>query len=118
MATQSPSRWKAEAFSKASISIHLSKAAWCAVFSDLLDGKEQADGGGSQQRAADAASAVAFEILAAVGGGGAAAAITFKERAQTYSKAAYFDRGEVLVRVGVPNVDEVAFSYDTASISK
>jgi len=80
--------------------------------SDLLDGKEQADRGGSQQRAADAASAVAFEILAAVGGGGTATAITFKERAQTYSKAAYFDRGEVLARVGVPNVDEVAFSYE------
>jgi nucleoside phosphorylase len=83
--------------------------------SDLLDGKVQADRGGSQQRAADAASAVAFEILAAVGSGGAAAAITFNERAQTYSKAAYFDKGEVLARVGVPNVDQVTFSHEKGS---
>jgi hypothetical protein len=81
----------------------------------LLDGKVQADRGGSQHRAADAASAVAFEILAAVGSGGAAAAITFNERAQTYSKAAYFDKGEVLARVGVPNVDQVTFSYEKGS---
>jgi nucleoside phosphorylase len=81
--------------------------------SDLLDGKEPADKGGSQQRAADAASAVAFEILAAVGeGGGRAAAINFKGRAPTYSKAAYFEKSEVLARVGVPKVDEVTFSYE------
>jgi hypothetical protein len=80
--------------------------------SDLLDGKEQADTGGSQQRAADGASAVAFEILATLNGSGAAAAITFNETKPTYSKAAYFAKGEVLARVGVPNVDEVSFSYE------
>jgi hypothetical protein len=80
--------------------------------SDLLDGKEPADRGGSQQRAADGASAVAFEILATLDGSGAAAAITFNEIKPTYSKAAYFAKGEVLARVGVPNVDEVSFSYE------
>jgi hypothetical protein len=35
----------------------------------------------------------------------------FLETPSTFSKAAYFDRGEVLARIGVPNVDEVLFSY-------
>jgi nucleoside phosphorylase len=80
--------------------------------SDLLDGKQRADKGGSQQRAADGASAVAFEILASLDGRGAGTAITFSELAPTYSKAVYFAKGEVLARVGVPNVDEVTFSYE------
>jgi hypothetical protein len=30
----------------------------------------------------------------------------------TYNKSAYFEKGEVLARVGVPDVDEVTFSYE------
>ncbi len=81
--------------------------------SDLLDDKTKADKGGSQLHAADAASAAAFEILAGLDGGAAAraAAISFKEKPSTFSKAAYFDKGEVLAKIGVPGVDEVLFSY-------
>jgi hypothetical protein len=81
--------------------------------SDLLDGKAQADKAGSQQRAADAASAAAFEILTGLDSKAAAVApaITFKEKPSTLSKAALFKRGEVLAQVGVPNVDQVSFSY-------
>jgi hypothetical protein len=83
--------------------------------SDLLDGKAAADRAGSQQRAADAASAAAFEILAGLDGGSARAAtapvISFRERPSTFSKAAYFEKHDVLAKVGVPGVDEVLFSY-------
>lgn len=82
--------------------------------SDLLDGKAQADKSGSQQRAADAASAAAFEILAGLDGGraqAAAPAISFLEKPSTFSKGAYFGKGEVLARVGVPDVDQVIFSF-------
>ena len=80
--------------------------------SDLLDGKTDADRAGSQQRAADAASAVAFEILAALDGGGTSRpAIEFRKKPSTFSKAAFFDRGEVLATIGVPNVDEISYAY-------
>jgi nucleoside phosphorylase len=80
--------------------------------SDLLDGKTEADKAGSQQRAADAASAAAFEILAALDGGGVSQpAIEFREKPSTFSKAAYFESGEVLARIGVPNVDEISYAY-------
>jgi hypothetical protein len=35
----------------------------------------------------------------------------FLEAASTFNKAAYFTHGEVLAKIGVPNVDEVLFSY-------
>ena len=35
----------------------------------------------------------------------------FPERRSTFNKAAYFIKGEVLAKIGVPNVDEVLFSY-------
>ena len=35
----------------------------------------------------------------------------FLETASTFNKAAYFAQGEVLAKVGVPDVDEVLFSY-------
>jgi hypothetical protein len=81
--------------------------------SDLLDRKAQADKAGSQQRAADATSATAFEILTGLDSRAAAVApaITFKERPSTFSKAAFFKKGEVLAQVSVPNVDQVSFSY-------
>ena len=80
--------------------------------SDLLDDKTKADKAGSQLCAADAASAAAFGILAGLDGGGVTAlAITFREKPSTFSKAAYFDKGEVLAKIGVPGVDEVLFSY-------
>jgi nucleoside phosphorylase len=84
--------------------------------SDRLSGKATADKAGSQRRAADAASAVAFEILSAVGGGTittapAKPAARFIEMASTFSPSAYFQRGEVLAQVGVPNVDQVSFSF-------
>jgi hypothetical protein len=85
--------------------------------SDLLDGKAQADKSGSQQRAADAASAATFEILSGLDGGppGGAARqeTTFTARPSTFTKAAYFPKGEVLAQVGVPDVDQVSFSYFT-----
>lgn len=36
---------------------------------------------------------------------------TFLETPSTFSKAAYFGQGEILAKIGVPNVDEVLFSY-------
>lgn len=81
--------------------------------SDLLDGKEHADRSGSQRRAADAASAVALEILAGIGGaGGTGPKIVFTEQPTSYSKGAYFAEGEVLARVGRPDVDEIHFLYE------
>lgn len=108
--------------------------------SDLLSGKAEADKGGSQPRAADAASAAAFEILhslpkptrnrvrkpataprtakpvkkkraRAVPVSAVAPTPTFLETPTTFSKAAYFEQGEVLAKVGVPRVDEIEFSY-------
>jgi nucleoside phosphorylase len=80
--------------------------------SDLLDGKAKADKAGSQQRAADAASAAAFEILAALDSGVAPRpAMEFREKPATFSRAAYFERGEVLARIGVQHVDEMSYAY-------
>ena len=83
--------------------------------SDLLSGKANADKAGSQQRAADAASAVAFEILSGLGGKTATAraksAARFVEKTPTFSLSAYFQKGEVLAQVGVPNVDQISFSF-------
>jgi nucleoside phosphorylase len=107
--------------------------------SDLLSCKERADQSGSQPLAADAASAAAFEILhgmapatrskqrakptprqpkrkrapsATVGVPQAVYAPEppgFAETRTTFSKAVYFDREEVLARIGVPDEDEVLF---------
>ena len=87
--------------------------------SDLLSGKASADSAGSQQRAADAASAVAFEILSGFGGGTitvvpAKPAARFIENRSTFSPSAYFPKGEVLAQIGVPNVDQVSFSFTGA----
>jgi nucleoside phosphorylase len=80
--------------------------------SDLLSGKAGADESGSQPRAADAASAVAFEILVGLGGSPPTkAASKFVETAATFSASAYFKKGETLAQVGVPNVDQVTFSF-------
>jgi 5'-methylthioadenosine/S-adenosylhomocysteine nucleosidase len=83
--------------------------------SDLLSGKANADKAGSQQRSADTASAVAFEILSGLGSGATTApaksAAKFIETPSTFSPCAYFQKGEVLAKVGVPNVDEVSFSF-------
>ncbi|MBR0882901.1 hypothetical protein JQ608_38425 [Bradyrhizobium liaoningense] len=99
--------------------------------SDLLSGKKNADKSGSQVRAADAASAVAFEILVGLNGGGAKspaapvapvstpvapdrAASAFRETPATFAKSAYFQRGETLAQVGVPDVDQIEFSFGRA----
>jgi nucleoside phosphorylase len=109
--------------------------------SDLLSGKEQANQSGSQPLAADAASAAAFEILHGIAPATrskekakpkprkkatkqpkrkevssppavhAPEPVAFAETPTTFSKAVYFDREEVLATIGVPNVDEVLFSY-------
>jgi nucleoside phosphorylase len=108
--------------------------------SDLLSGKSEADKGGSQPRAADAASAAAFEILhaipkpernrvrkpaksprtskpakrksaVAIPASPVAQKPAFLEMPTTFSKAAYFEQGEVLAKIGVSNVDEIQFSY-------
>jgi hypothetical protein len=84
--------------------------------SDLLSGKSQSDKAGSQELAADVASAVAFEILAGLGSGTGMSKATpkFLETATTFAPSAYFGKGEVLARIGVPNVDEVLFSFSDA----
>lgn len=106
--------------------------------SDLLSNKAASDRQGWQKKAADAASAVAFEMLHKLGQRPAqkspkpeeaekesaqpAAPAVVTEPAQpgrrpilktprTLNDAAYFDEGEVLAKVGVPNVDEVLFSF-------
>lgn len=82
--------------------------------SDLLSGKASADKAGSQQRAADAASAAAFEILSGLGGGSGSvqkAKPTFVETASTFSKGAYFEQGEILAEIGVPDEDQVSFAF-------
>jgi hypothetical protein len=40
------------------------------------------------------------------------AATQFEETPWTFSKATYFQKGETLAQVGVPNEDEVSFSYE------
>lgn len=104
--------------------------------SDLLDNKAKTDGQGLQAKAADAASAVAFEMLSklnarpplppepALRAGLAATAKValpaapaappkpaFLETRFTLNAASFFDRDEVLARVGVPNVDEIQFRF-------
>lgn len=80
--------------------------------SDLLSGKAGADESGSQPRAADAASAVAFEILNVLDGSPPTkVAPKFVETAATFSASVYFKKGETLAQVGVPNVDQVTFSF-------
>jgi len=98
--------------------------------SDLLSKKTVADQAGWQERAADAASAVAFEILARLNResqapartGGAPVSDTRKRtrnpprpeqprrgrigRSIRRSTRSLLQPGEVLARVGVPNVDE------------
>jgi nucleoside phosphorylase len=91
--------------------------------SDQLSGKSVSDKAGWQRKAADAASAVAFEMLATLTpkppatvaapaaparyGDGAA----FVEMPATLNEASFFREGEVLARVGVPEVDEVQFAF-------
>src|SRR5262249_50209743 len=81
--------------------------------SDLLSGKNKADKSGLQEIAADAASAAAFEILAGlyIGASGKHPRAPFQEMPSTITKAAFFQSGEVLARVGVPDVDEVLFAF-------
>jgi nucleoside phosphorylase len=43
--------------------------------------------------------------------GAALAPAAFMETPSTFSKAVYFSKGEVLAKIGVPNVDEILFSY-------
>jgi hypothetical protein len=95
--------------------VHISHPAQGGVvrgISDLLSGKAGADKSGSQPRAADAASAVAFAILSELGGSPPTkAAPKFVETAATFSASAYFNKGETLAQVGVPNVDLITFSF-------
>ncbi len=98
--------------------------------SDRLSGKTVADKAGWQRKAADAASAVAFEMLATlplnpVSGGTPAlatppakpnppsAAPAFLEMSSTLNEGSFFTKGEILARVGVKEVDEVLFSFQT-----
>lgn len=93
---------------------HPTKGCVVRGISDMLSGKAKADKGGSQKTAADAASAVAFEMLAGLRQGTDAAGPTksvFVEVATTFSKGAFFKKGEVLAQVGVQNVDQVSFSF-------
>jgi len=109
--------------------------------SDRLSGKAVSDKDGWQPLAADAASAVAFELLSnlnsaseaapaqprsalnppptakppAYGGAEADAPkpdAPFLEAKPTLNAASFFDKDEVLARVGVPNVDEVQFHFE------
>jgi nucleoside phosphorylase len=99
--------------------------------SDRLSGKAFADKAGWQRKAADAASAVAFEMLATLPstfppGGDAAAGMVapvaqpapvsaspFAEMRSTLNEASFFKKDEILARVGVKDVDEVLFSFQT-----
>lgn len=47
----------------------------------------------------------------AIPGSAVAPTPVFLETPTTFSKAAYFEQGEVLAKIGVPRVDEVEFSY-------
>lgn len=93
---------------------HPTKGCVVRGISDLLSGKSKADKAGSQKIAADAASAVAFEILASlegVAGSSQQSTPPFIEVSPTFSKGAFFKEGEVLAQVGVPNLDQVSFSF-------
>lgn len=106
--------------------------------SDLLSNKSATDKQGWQKKAADAASAVAFEMLHKLGQGTGQKALkpveiekreiaktistpemtlirlerrSILKVAHTMNEATFFDEGEVLARVGVPNVDQVLFSF-------
>lgn len=98
--------------------------------SDMLDDKKDDS---YQPRAADAASAVAFEMLSKLNSRPALAPEpepharnvllprasvalderSFIEMTATMNEASFFDRDEVLARVGVPNVDEIQFHFQT-----
>jgi nucleoside phosphorylase len=105
--------------------------------SDLLSKKTVADQAGWQEKAADAASAVAFEILASLNRQSPVPSRTgapFSEIAKadakstetsskmaarahrpldpTVNEGAFYRPGEVLARVGVPDVDEVEFLFE------
>jgi hypothetical protein len=43
-------------------------------------------------------------------------AVQFQETPSTYNKAAYFQKGETLAQVGVPDEDEISFSYATDAL--
>lgn len=93
---------------------HPTKGCVIRGISDLLSRKAEADKAGSQEIAADAASAATFEMLAGLCGASGAAEKTgpsFVEVGSTFSRGAYFPQGEVLAQVGVPNVDQVSFSF-------
>jgi nucleoside phosphorylase len=93
---------------------HPTKGCVIRGISDLLSGKGGADKAGSQKIAADVASAAAFEMLAGLDRGpdtSRKAKPTFVEVNSTFSKGAYFQYGEVLAEIGVPNVDQVRFSF-------
>jgi nucleoside phosphorylase len=99
--------------------VHISHPALGGVvrgISDLLSGKRRADKEGSQERAADAACAVAFEILAGLSDISTSAdratrALGFNEKPSTFTRSAYFEKGEILARVGAENVDEVSLAF-------
>jgi nucleoside phosphorylase len=97
---------------------HPTKGCVVRGISDLLSGKGGADKAGSQKIAADVASAAALEMLAGLDGGpdtARKAKPTFVEVASTFSKGTYFQRREVLAEIGVPDVDQVRFSFANAS---
>jgi nucleoside phosphorylase len=96
--------------------------------SDRLTGKAFADKAGWQRKAADAASAVAFEMLATLTPKPAVAAVapavthpvtaavaavkpTFLKMPSTLNDGSFFKQGDILARVGEPDVDEVLFSF-------
>jgi nucleoside phosphorylase len=111
--------------------------------SDLLSEKSISDAAGWQSKAAEAAASVAFEILATLtpnseGGSGVApsrpdrpagevgpdgakqansgaavATTPLIEIPRSLSDATFFKANETLARVGVPDVDEVLFSFQT-----
>jgi nucleoside phosphorylase len=93
---------------------HPTKGCVIRGISDLLSKKSASDKVGSQELAADAASAAAFEMLAGLGdaaGKVRSAGSKFVEVSSTFSKGAYFQQGDVLAQVGVPDVDQVSFSF-------
>lgn len=93
---------------------HPTKGCVIRGISDLLSKKSEADKAGSQPRAVDVASAVAFEMLSGLGADSdykRAATPSFPETPPSFSKGAYFKQGEVLAEIGVPNVDQVSFSF-------